>query len=141
MYSLLDSGRDYARTLQQLLLFPNTVRLRLSVHHSCDLVWLLNGDTLPRIKHLHITLEKLRSVPYRSDQSSYSSLRSTDFDVGLAGCVHLRTLQLRQVPMDVVLTLVTHLKSVRHLGSFTLVNCNVEGTYQCEQRCVYSSFS
>jgi hypothetical protein len=133
MFGLPDSGRDYAGTLQQPLAFANTMRLRLSLHHSCDLFWLLNGYTLPRLQHLHVTQEKLRHDSCRCDQLSFYSLRAEDFDGSRAGCAHLRTLQLLQVLTDVVITLITHLES------FVVSNCSVQGTYRCEQRCVYSS--
>ena len=138
-YDLLGSGRDYAGTLQQPLAFANTMRLRLSFRHSCDLIWLLNGYTLPRLQHLHVTQEKLRHDSCRCDQLSFYSLRAEDFDGSRVGCAHLHSLQLRQVPMDVLITLITHLESIRDLESFVLSNCSVEGTYRCEQRCVYSS--
>ena len=136
-----DSGKDYAGTLPQPLIFANTVRLRLSLQHSCDIVWLLNGDTLPRLEHLHVTQEKLRRGSCCGDQLSSYSLRAEDFHASRVGCAHLRTLQLRRVPMDVVITLVTHLKSIRHLESFVLVNCSVEGMDWCGPRCVDFSFA
>ena len=126
---MLGSGRDYADTLQQQpLAFANAVRFRLSLRHSCDLFWLLNGVTLPRLEHLHLTQEKLRNTSHALDQPSCLPLRAGDFDGSRVGGAHLRSLQLREVPMDMVMTLVTHLESIRHLQSFVLVNCSVEGS-------------
>ena len=134
-----DSWTDFARTLPQPLIFANTVRLRLSLQHSCDLLWLLNGGTLPRLEHLHVTQEKWPTTSCGRAPPSYFPLRVEDFASHPVGCEHLRTLHLRQVPMDVVLTLVTHLESIRRLQSLVLIGCSVEGTSRCDQRDVYFS--
>ena len=84
----------------------------------------------------NICMSRRRSydtIPIAVTSCLFYSLRAEDFDGSRAGCAHLRTLQLLQVPMDVVITLITHLES------FVLSNSSVEGTYRCEQRCVYSS--
>ena len=140
MFGQPDSGRDFAGTLQQPVAFVNTVRLRLSLQHSCDIVWLLTGGTLPRLEHLHVTQEKLRDDSRRCDQLSSYSLRDEDFHGSRVGCAHLRTLHLRQVPMDVVMTLVTHVESITHLESFVVTDCRVEGMDRCHPRCVDVSF-
>lgn len=126
---MLGSGKHFADTLQPPLVFANTVRLRLSLRHSCDFLWLLNGVTLPRLEHLHLTQEKRQNTPLGRDQPSCLLLRAEDFLGSQVGCPHLRSLQLRQVPMDMVMTLVTHLESIRHLQSFVLINCSVEGSF------------
>ncbi|CAF3874840.1 unnamed protein product [Rotaria sp. Silwood1] len=41
----------------QIFTFPNTVRFRLSLQYISDLALLMQCDTLPRIEHLHITME------------------------------------------------------------------------------------
>ncbi len=109
--------------------------MRLSLQHISDLASLVQCDTLPRIKHLHVTLEKTiddtRQLHNRYKDSSCSTLYPEDFIASRASLSHLRTLYLRQVPIRNVIILIEHLRSMSQVESLILVNCNVKGVYRC----------
>ena len=119
----------------EVLSFPNTIRLRLSLQYISDLALLLQDHALPRLKHLHITLEIEKKNIYQShnrfEDSSRAVLCLKDFNVTPASLPHLRTLQLRQVPIRIVLTLLEHLTVMSQVRSFILINCIVKGMSCC----------
>ncbi|CAF2958401.1 unnamed protein product [Rotaria sp. Silwood2] len=110
--------------------FPNTVRLRLSLQHISDLALLMQYDTLPRIEHLHITMENGIYTSYKLhneyEDTSCLTLCSKDFNISRSSLTHLRTLQLRQVAITNVIVLIQHVKSMSQIESLILMNCNVK---------------
>jgi hypothetical protein len=103
-YSWSSSLKEDATCRDQFLSFPHTVHLRLSLQHISDLALLLQYDTLPCMKDLNLSQT---SLP------------------------HLRSLQLRQVPIRNVIILMKHLRATNQVESLILVNCNVEGMFYC----------
>jgi hypothetical protein len=133
-YSLLSDGlNEYVTNNCQLLTFPNTVRLRLSLKKISDLAFIIQCDTLPRIEYLHVTLEDLAHISYqlcnRSEYSSCSTLCPKDFSSSQAHLPYLRILHLQQVSISDVIILIQYLSSMSQLESLILVNCDVKGMY------------
>ncbi|CAF1510539.1 unnamed protein product [Rotaria sp. Silwood1] len=110
--------------------FPNTVRLRLSLQHISNLALLMQYDTLPRIEHLHITMENgiytSHKLHNEYKDTSCLTLCPKDFNISRASLTHLRTLQLRQVAITNVIVLIQHVKSMSQIESLILINCNVK---------------
>ncbi len=125
---------EYIICHRELLAFPNTVRLRLSLQTPSDLAVLVTRGTLPRIEYLHVTLEKSVYVQCQfgnqHQESSCSSLCPEDFQSSQADLPHLRTLYLRQMAMSDIIVLIQHLASMSQIVSLILVNCYVKGTYR-----------
>ncbi len=115
----------------QLLAFPHTVRLRLSLQQVTQLALLAQHGTIPRVKHLHITLEESIGKNYRwcgpDEKPSYSILCPNDLHLSQANIPHLRTFHLQQVPMINIIVLIQHFSSMAQLESLTVVNSNVKG--------------
>ena len=122
---------EYITCDRELVTFPNTVHLRLSLQTISDLALLMQRDTLPRIEHLHVTLEKtlcpLDQYPKRYKDWAYSTLCPKDFNSSRADLPHLRTLHLQQVSISDVIVLIQNLRSMSQVVSLILVNCNVKG--------------
>lgn len=93
----------------------------------------MQGDTLPRIEHLHLTMENGIYTSHQLyngyEDTSCLTLCPNDFNRSRASLVHLRTLQLRQVAITNVIVLIEHVKSMSQLKSLILVDCNVKGMY------------
>jgi hypothetical protein len=111
----------------QILTFPKTVRLRLSIQHTSDLAALMHCNTLPHIEHLDITMETGRYNSYQLRNPYGNVLPSNDLTTTGIDLPYLRTLQLRQVTISNVIVLLQHTKSMNQLESLILVNCDVKG--------------
>ncbi|UJR29379.1 hypothetical protein I4U23_010591 [Adineta vaga] len=120
---------ECATYFQQILTFPKTVRLRLSLQHMSDLALLMQCNTLPHIEDLHVTMETGVYTSYqlrdRYENLSCSTLCFNDLNTNEANLPHLRTLQLRQLAMSNIIVLIQHVKSMCQLESLILVNCDV----------------
>ncbi|CAF4307506.1 unnamed protein product [Rotaria sp. Silwood2] len=123
-------GAECATYSHQMFTFPNTVRLRISLQHISDLALLMQYDTLPRIEHLHITMENgiytSHKLHNEYEDTSCLTLCPKDFNISRASLTHLRTLQLRQVAITNVIVLIQHVKSISQVESLILMNCNVK---------------
>ena len=115
----------------QLVAFPHTVSLRLSLQRITELLMLVQHGTLPRVKHLHVTLEE--SIPKwnlstrQLEESSCLTLCPNDFHSSRSDLPYLRTFHLQQVSMSNIIVLIQHLSSMARLESLTVVNSNVKG--------------
>ena len=93
-------------------------------------------QTLPRIKHLHLTMENEFDISHQS-RNGYENLSSLkyspeNFRQSQSSLVNLRTLQLRQVDMTNVLLLIEHVESISRLQTFILINSHVQ-SMTCEE--------
>jgi hypothetical protein len=115
----------------QLVAFPHTVSFRLSLQRITELLILVQHGTLPRVKHLHVTLEKsLLNWNVRTRQLEESpclTLCPNDFHSSRSDLPELRTFHLQQVYMSDIIILIQHLSSMARLESLTVVNSNVKG--------------
>ncbi len=124
---------EFATDHHQILTFPNTVRLRLSLQRISDLALIVKRGTLPCLEHLHVTLEKEYFRHPSLNQSihpSCPSLCPEDLNSSRADLPHLRTLHLQQVSIGDAIILMQYLKSMSQIVSLILVNCNVKGMYR-----------
>lgn len=111
----------------QVFTFANTVRLRLSFQHLSDLALLMQCHTLPRIEHLHLTMENgLHQSPNGYENASSLRFSSNHFHQSQSSRMNLRTLFLRQIDMSDVIQLIENVESISQLQSFVLVNCHVQ---------------
>ena len=127
----MSSLAEYATNRDKIFAFPKTVRLRISLQHISDVVLLMQCNTLPHIKDLHVTLETGIYTSHQLDNwcknAPDSILCSNDLNTTGANLPNLRTLQLRQIAMSNIIVLIQHVKSMCQLESLILVNCNVKG--------------
>ncbi|CAF1248225.1 unnamed protein product [Adineta ricciae] len=115
-------------------IFSHTIRLRLSLQHISELTLLVQSDDLPRVQHLHITLQD--KVGYLLDWPIYRKIPSrftscpNDLRPSQADQSELRTLHLQNIFMSDVLLLIEHLPSMARSKSLTLIHCDVTDTNQ-----------
>ena len=118
-------------TCDQVFTLWKTVRLRISLQHTSDLALLMQCNTLPLIKDLHVTMETglytSHQLDSRLENAPCSTLSLNDLNTTRVNLQHLRRLQLRQVAINNVIILIQHVKSMCRLESLILVNCNVKG--------------
>jgi hypothetical protein len=115
----------------QLVAFPHTVSLRLSLQRITELLMLVQHGTLPRVKHLHVTLEtsSLNWNPWtrQLEEPPCLTLCPNDFHSSRSDLPDLRTFHLHQVSMSDIILFIQHLSSMARLESLTVINSNVKG--------------
>jgi hypothetical protein len=110
---------------------PHTVSLRLSLENVTQLAILARRATLPRVRHLHITVERSEADwDWQTDcvkELTRFRLRPDNFHPSRSDLPYLRTFHLQKVFMGDIIILIKHFPSMARLESLTVVNSIVKG--------------
>ena len=86
---------------------------------------------LPRVRHLHVTLERMQGdwdwQTGHANRVPRFRLCPEDFHPSRSDLPYLRTFHLQQVFMSDIIVLMEHLPSMARLESLTVINSFVKG--------------
>jgi hypothetical protein len=109
----------------------HTVSLRLSLDNVTELAMLTQRAALPRVRHLHVTLEGSADDwdSWADRANDWPSARLCPDDLHPSRCdlPQLRTLHLQQVILSDIIVLAEQLPCMTRLESLTIVNSKVKG--------------
>lgn len=105
--------------------------MRISLEKITELAILTQRAILPRVRHLHVTLERSEGdwdwQTGRVKRLPRFRLCADDFDPSRSDLPYLRTFHLQQVFVSDIIVLIEHLPSAARLESLTVINSIVKG--------------
>ena len=90
----------------EVLCWPNTVKLILSIQHASELKLLLQHDSLPSIEHLEVTNEDLHIILPKNNEKSMVNIQLNDVHLPRERIddIRLRYLLLRYINLSDLIT-------------------------------------